>query len=288
MSHPYPHHPQALPMSQKPLPAPDVPDKVYQRAKQQPCLSATKRNTLTPLKKKFNIKLGVHFLEERLAQLAPDQIDAALKQNINTKIEVRQRGLEIKTLKKLVLELERELGRLQRTRPRPQFGSPTAGARARSGILEDREHEIMELRRAQDSAERNEDDTIDHNASRHIRELDRMRAENQELRRQLEELDGLLIKREDKWFLVVSRTPQSLRNCIEAADYTQLSDDLPLDKTLLDISSAATTQVITVTRTHSFLPGYVRDSFQDGFIGRLFYKDKILPLGGNQEETESL
>ncbi|KAG1801892.1 microtubule associated-domain-containing protein, partial [Suillus subaureus] len=60
-------------------------------------------------KENFNIKLRVHFLEERLAQLAPDQIDAALKQNINLKIEVQQRGLEIKKLKKLVLELEREL-----------------------------------------------------------------------------------------------------------------------------------------------------------------------------------
>ncbi|KAJ7482638.1 microtubule associated-domain-containing protein, partial [Mycena latifolia] len=49
----------------------------------------------------FNIKLRIHFLEERLAQLAPDQIDAALKQNIGLKIE------------KLVLELERELDRLQ-------------------------------------------------------------------------------------------------------------------------------------------------------------------------------
>ena len=37
-------------------------------------------------KENFNIKLKVHFLEERLAQLAPDQIDAALKQNINLKI----------------------------------------------------------------------------------------------------------------------------------------------------------------------------------------------------------
>jgi hypothetical protein len=44
----------------------------------------------------------VHFLEERLAQLAPEQI------------EVQPRGLEIKKLKKLVLELERELERLQR------------------------------------------------------------------------------------------------------------------------------------------------------------------------------
>ena len=51
-------------------------------------------------KENFNIKLKVHFLEERLAQLAPDQIDAALKQNINLKIEVQQRGLEMKKLKK--------------------------------------------------------------------------------------------------------------------------------------------------------------------------------------------
>jgi hypothetical protein len=37
-----------------------------------------------------------------------------LKQNINLKIEVQQRGIELKKLKKLVIELERELERLQR------------------------------------------------------------------------------------------------------------------------------------------------------------------------------
>jgi hypothetical protein len=55
-------------------------------------------------------------VEERLAQLAPDQIDAALKQNINLKIEVRQRGIGLEKLKKLVIELERELERLQQVR----------------------------------------------------------------------------------------------------------------------------------------------------------------------------
>jgi len=65
-------------------------------------------STSTPSEKKnFNIKLRVHFLEERLAQLAPVQIDAVLKQNISLNIEVQQRDLEIK---KLVLELEREVG----------------------------------------------------------------------------------------------------------------------------------------------------------------------------------
>lgn len=92
-------------------------------------------------KENFNIKLRVHFLEERLAQLAPDQIDAALKQNINLKIEVQQRGMEMKKLKKLVLSLEHELERLQRS----------DGNRNRERELEDkleeREHELNQLRR---------------------------------------------------------------------------------------------------------------------------------------------
>ena len=84
----------------------------------------------------------MHFLEERLAQLAPDQIDAALKQNINLKIEVQQRGMELKKLKKLVLELQRELDHLQR-------GSGGASGRAREleEKLEERERELRDLRR---------------------------------------------------------------------------------------------------------------------------------------------
>ncbi|KAJ8580612.1 hypothetical protein M405DRAFT_938673, partial [Rhizopogon salebrosus TDB-379] len=158
-------------------------------------------STLTPSKRNFNIKL----------RLAPDQIDAALKQNINLKIEVQGRGLEIKKLKKLVLE--RELEHLQRGSTREHdHDSRYQGRDPDRDLvvqvqererdiemqLEDREHEIMELRRAQDSAERNDDDTIDHNALRHVRELDRMRAENEELRRQLEERNQLLIQREDE------------------------------------------------------------------------------------------
>ncbi|KAF8265287.1 hypothetical protein EI94DRAFT_1736213 [Lactarius quietus] len=81
-------------------------------------------------KENFNIKLKVHFLEERLAQLAPDQVEAALKQNINLKIEVQQRGMELKKVRKLVLELENELQRLQR------------GDRELEALLEKREREL--------------------------------------------------------------------------------------------------------------------------------------------------
>lgn len=70
----------------------------------------------------------MHFLEERLAQLAPDQIDAALKQNIHLKIEVHERGRDLKKLKKVVAELERELSQSAR-------------------LLEERDRELRELRR---------------------------------------------------------------------------------------------------------------------------------------------
>ncbi|CAK5262180.1 unnamed protein product [Mycena citricolor] len=92
-------------------------------------------------KENFNIKLRVHFLEERLAQLAPDQIDAALKQNISLKIEVQQRGMELKKLKKLVLELEREL---QRAGPKTRNHHRE---RELEDKLEERERELRELRR---------------------------------------------------------------------------------------------------------------------------------------------
>ena len=103
-------------------------------------------------KENFNIKLKVHFLEERLAQLAPDQVEAALKQNINLKIEVQQRGMELKKVRKLVLELENELQRVQR-------GDAARSSREREleGLLETREHEIRELRRRLTSESGQED-----------------------------------------------------------------------------------------------------------------------------------
>ncbi|KAI9464786.1 hypothetical protein F5148DRAFT_1209689 [Russula earlei] len=106
-------------------------------------------------KENFNIKLKVHFLEERLAQLAPDQVEAALKQNINLKIEVQQRGMELKKVRKLVLELENELQRLQR-------GDATRSLREREveALLEKREHEIRELRRRLTSDSGQDDDAL--------------------------------------------------------------------------------------------------------------------------------
>ena len=65
-------------------------------------------------KENFSLKLKVHFLEERLAELTPEQMELALKQNISLKIEAHSRGVEIKKYKKLILELERTMEDLQR------------------------------------------------------------------------------------------------------------------------------------------------------------------------------
>ncbi|KAG6375738.1 hypothetical protein JVT61DRAFT_2584 [Boletus reticuloceps] len=127
-------------------------------------------------KENFNIKLRVHFLEERLAQLAPDQVDAALKQNVSLKVEVQQRGLELKKLKRLVLELERELERSQKER-----GAASSRDRERDleAKLQEREREIRELRRGRMS-------TADEDALR------RAELRNEELEEELDNVRGLL------------------------------------------------------------------------------------------------
>jgi chromosome segregation ATPase len=135
-------------------------------------------------KENFNIKLKVHFLEERLAQLAPDQVEAALKQNINLKIEVQQRGMELKKVRKLVLELENELQRIQ-------SGDAARSSREREleVLLEKREHEIRELRRRLTS-ESSQDD-----AQAALREADER---NAELEDELENVRHLLEENMDE------------------------------------------------------------------------------------------
>ncbi|EJF58014.1 hypothetical protein DICSQDRAFT_139845 [Dichomitus squalens LYAD-421 SS1] len=183
-------------------------------------------------KENFNIKLKVHFLEERLAQLAPDQIDAALKQNINLKIEVQQRGMEIKKLKKLVLELQRELEHSQRA------GGAQSRARELEEKLAEREQELRELRRRRaigpdDGASRelearnaeleeelgnvrglleenteelerlrelaeSRDDHSSLGSERWRRQAEELEGENEELRARIDELEELAVQRTDE------------------------------------------------------------------------------------------
>lgn len=132
-------------------------------------------------KENFNIKLRVHFLEERLAQLAPDQVDAALKQNVSLKVEVQQRGLELKKLKRLVLELERELERTQRERERVTSSNSRGTEREKEleARLAERERELRELRKGRLN-------TADADALRQAE------VRNEELEEELENVRGLL------------------------------------------------------------------------------------------------
>lgn len=133
-------------------------------------------------KENFNIKLKVHFLEERLAQLAPDQIDAALKQNINLKVEVQQRGVEMKKYKKLLLELQRELERLQNAKSREKDLEER---------LEDMERELLDLRRKKAGRGPIGDELRERNVNLEEENLN-LKQEMEQLRAHLEESNAAL------------------------------------------------------------------------------------------------
>ncbi|KAI7966989.1 hypothetical protein MJO29_000266, partial [Puccinia striiformis f. sp. tritici] len=67
-------------------------------------------------KENFNLKLKIYFLEDRLAKLAPDQVDLALKENVEIKVEFQTVRQELKRYKRLLLEAERaiELAKTER------------------------------------------------------------------------------------------------------------------------------------------------------------------------------
>ena len=134
-------------------------------------------------------------MEERLAQLAPDQVEAALKQNINLKIEVQQRGMELKKVRKLVLELENELQRIQR-------GDAARSSREREleVLLEKREQDIRELRRRLSSESGEDDAALREAEERNIEledELENVRHLLEENMDELERLKDIVEQREE-------------------------------------------------------------------------------------------
>jgi chromosome segregation ATPase len=117
-------------------------------------------------------------------------VEAALKQNINLKIEVQQRGMELKKVRKLVLELENELQRLQR-------GDVARSSREREleALLEKREHETRELRRRLTS-ESGQDDVALREAEERNAELeDELENVRHLLEENMEELERMMAQR---------------------------------------------------------------------------------------------
>jgi chromosome segregation ATPase len=67
-------------------------------------------------KENFNLQLENHFLKERLASMAPDHIEAALKENVKLKIEILNLSKELKKAKKLLSQQDRDLNAAARER----------------------------------------------------------------------------------------------------------------------------------------------------------------------------
>ncbi|QRW15481.1 microtubule organizer protein 1 [Ceratobasidium sp. AG-Ba] len=100
----------------------------------------------------FALKLKVHFLEERLNQLAPDHLEAALKQNISLKIEVQSQRVELKKHRKAATDAERAVADLKREMEHAGASSTALNEeRARrmeaERLLDERERELRALRR---------------------------------------------------------------------------------------------------------------------------------------------
>ncbi|KAG8873257.1 hypothetical protein FRB98_009135 [Tulasnella sp. 332] len=107
----------------------------------------------TVKKENFSLKFKVHMLEERLTQLSPENYQVAFNSNIKLKLELHTRGVELKKLKKLVMELESELSKVaERERQRSTAVDSEAVGRLEAQ-LRDRDEEIRELKKRLRAAE---------------------------------------------------------------------------------------------------------------------------------------
>ncbi|KAM3589141.1 hypothetical protein VKS41_000019 [Umbelopsis sp. WA50703] len=64
-------------------------------------------------KESFGLKLKCYFLEERLAQLSPGQMDEALRENIDLKVKMQTLVQELKKYKKMIVDLHGAIDILQ-------------------------------------------------------------------------------------------------------------------------------------------------------------------------------
>ncbi|KAK4046670.1 hypothetical protein OIO90_006482 [Microbotryomycetes sp. JL221] len=67
-------------------------------------------------KENFDLKLKIHFYEQRLEKLAPEHVDQALRENIQLKVEFQTLRTELKRYKKLLLEGNKAIEQLSKDR----------------------------------------------------------------------------------------------------------------------------------------------------------------------------
>ncbi|ODQ56409.1 hypothetical protein SAICODRAFT_51393, partial [Saitoella complicata NRRL Y-17804] len=71
-------------------------------------------NLLSEMKKEnFSLKLKIFYLEERMQNMAPENIDKALKESIEFKVERTTLQRELQRHKKFLMEAEKSVARLQ-------------------------------------------------------------------------------------------------------------------------------------------------------------------------------
>ena len=130
------------------------------------------------------LRSQIFFLEERLAKLAPDQIDAALRENIELKVEFQTLQQELKKHKRMCLKLERALDAVQKDKEAAvaasDAGTSTSGEAHR--LREERDRLREELRK-RDAAPASAWDAEDQRA-----EIARLRDELQAEREAREQL----------------------------------------------------------------------------------------------------
>ncbi|KAI9481510.1 MAG: microtubule associated-domain-containing protein [Benjaminiella poitrasii] len=80
-------------------------------------------STLDGLKKEnFDLRLSLYFYEQRLNDMSPDNIDKAIKENINLKVTIQRLTAELKKYKTMILDLNQAVEILQKKQCKKPHG----------------------------------------------------------------------------------------------------------------------------------------------------------------------
>lgn len=187
--------------------APDGAGPMTLREQEQVCTYSDFKLTEQELdavkKDNFNLQLENHFLKERLANMAPDHIEAALKENVKLKLEILNLSKEMKKIKKLLLQQDRDLADAQRDRDSaPGLGK--GGAKGEAKEMERLYREEKERRRAAEGEVRKmeeelgEVDEWKHRTEQAEAELDQLKAQVDDLSEELARATDLADRAQDE------------------------------------------------------------------------------------------
>ncbi|RIA84854.1 hypothetical protein C1645_398480 [Glomus cerebriforme] len=103
-------------------------------------------------KENFSLKMKVYFLEERVSKMGPDEMERALKENVEIKMQNHELNVALKQRDKLLNEAEKAIQMLQQSGTVLQDGIPPSEEFEQE--LQRAREPIEELRRERDEAQR--------------------------------------------------------------------------------------------------------------------------------------